>query len=204
MTIEVLVMCTRCGRPQPPRPQCVQCGTDLPSSPVPEAHRSQQESLPVEGPVEFDLGDGRRLVVTTESLQLFGAPRPPTNLASRPVPNVMGSSGPASVPLASVRRAALAQLRTWPAIVLAMVSLGVMILLPGWLPRSLGALGVAAAVWLFVRTRYFVVRFERSDGAPAILVLGGGTAGSRRGVNAHSLWLEISAELRRRGVRVEP
>lgn len=204
MTIEVLVMCGNCGRPQPPRGQCVQCGSDLPRSPVPGNASAQPPPAPtVDPPVEFDLGDGRKLVVSTDSLELKGAPRPQTTLASRPVANAMGTNGPARVPLSTVRRAKLEQLRAWPAVVLGVLSLGLMIAVSGWLSRTVGAVGLAAAIWLFVRTRYFVIRFDRNEGAPAVLVLGGGASGSRRGVTAQSLWLDLSAELRRRGVRID-
>lgn len=190
-------MCPSCGLPQPPRENCTQCGATLPESPRPVTETTPAPPL-VMVRQELDLGDGRKLVFTPEAIEIFGD----SPVVFPKVPNALGEGGPGRVPLNAVRRVTFATARAYYALLLCAVALIGGALVPSWPVRVVALAVLAFGAWLFFRARTYVVRFERTSGEPAVLVLGAGSPGSPRGVKAQSVWVDLSEELRRRGIEV--
>ena len=188
------------------------CGAPLPESPRPV---DESELPPPIGEgsgigaseASLDLGDGRRVVISDVAVEIRGERAPSGGrivaFPGAPLDNVMGQSAPDRLLLNRVRAARLEHRRMWPAIGLAGISGLLCVVLPWWPARIVALVALAAAVFAFVRTRFYVVRFEQTTGEPAWLVLGGGSFGSTRGVRAHAVWVDLAQELERRGVRVE-
>jgi hypothetical protein len=184
VTVEVLVMCSGCGRSQPPRARCVQCGALLPEAPVtptrapePTAARGDADR------VELEIGGGRRVVIGPDALEL------------------RGGAAPSRVTFASMHRVRLEERRPWvllPAVPVLLFAAG---FFTSWPARVGVLLLLGGTLWLFARQRRFVVHIERTDGAPALLDLGGGRA-PLEPAGVQRVFVEIADQLKRRGVNV--
>ncbi|MGA9526226.1 MAG: hypothetical protein WBV82_32500 [Myxococcaceae bacterium] len=130
-----------------------------------------------------DLGGGRKLIVDAESLKLESGPQSE------------------SVPLASIRRAALVQRRVW------FFAFGAVLgaLFAGFVSSSFAkaAVAVLAAwnVWMWIRMREFAIHVERKDGVSTILPLGQGGAEKKKATEAG--WEIVSGELSRQGIELQ-
>ena len=116
--------------------------------------------------MEVDLGGGRKIMLTGSALEL--------------------QSGPDSdsIPLDTIRRAALVQRRVW------MFAIGAVLgaLFAGFVASTVAKVLVAVVaafnLWMWLRMREFAVQLDRKDGSSTLLPLGqGGSAswGGRRG-----------------------
>lgn len=188
MTVEVLVMCSACGRPQPPRATCIHCGKALPDAPAAPAGAAR-EPEPISAAAEIDrveleIGGGRRVVIGPDALELRGL------------------DAPSRFAFASVHWVRLEERRLWvlvPAVLVLSFAVG---FVGSWALRSVLLVLLAVSAWLFARTRRFVVHIERSDGAPARLELGGGGRVALESAGARRAFVELADELKRRGVQV--
>ncbi len=132
--------------------------------------------------MELDLGGGRKLVLTSENLALQAGPQSDT------------------VPIASIRRAALVQRRVW------MFAIGAVLgaLFAGYVASTtakvLVAVMAAFNVWMYLRMREFALNVERKDGATTYLPLGQG--GAEKNKTTQAAWDVLSNELSRRGVEI--
>ncbi|MBX5482325.1 MAG: hypothetical protein IRZ16_10890 [Myxococcaceae bacterium] len=196
-------MCPACGRPQPERPVCAHCGAPMAGA--------RAAGSGVDRPVaategrEVDLGDGRRLRFEEDALVVVtrsGATGSPRVLG--PARNVIGRDAPARLELKTVQRARLRTVRLWPLLALVAVCAILAALSDTWAVRIVPTVLLVVGIWLFLRVRYFVVRFECREGQDAWLFLGAGASGSNRGVSAQSVWADLARELQRRGVEARP
>jgi hypothetical protein len=197
MPTEVLIMCPVCGRPQPVARVCVHCGAAMPDVPRPPGLPAAEDLVPdsARAPprdLELDLGEGRRLVVGLDLIELRGP-----------------GGAVEQVPLAEVRRVRLYRRRPWT---VALVS-GVVLLLaavgvPSWSLRAFLVALVPVTGWFLLRRETLSASIERVNGQARQVPLGGRiqshARGSGAGVTARSRWLELSEELRRRGVDAGP
>ena len=186
MTVEVLVMCSACGRSQPPRAACIYCGGVLPEAPVASP---REPEAPIAPPpdvdrVELEIGGGRRVVIGPDALEL------------------QGGAAPSRFAFTSLNRVRLEERRLWilvPALLALAFAVG---FVGSWPVRVVLLALLAASAWLFARRRRFVVHLEPNDGAPAQLELGGDRRAPLESAGARRAFVEIADELKRRGVNV--
>ncbi len=132
--------------------------------------------------ISTDLGGGRSLVLTAESLKLESGPHSE------------------SIPVASIRRAALVQRRVW------FFAFGAVLgaLFAGFVSSTFAraAVAVLAAwnVWMWIRMREFAIHIERKDGASTFLPLGQGGTEKRKATEA--AWESLSTQLSQRGIEL--
>jgi hypothetical protein len=184
VSIEVLVMCSGCGRPQSPRATCTQCGAVLPDAPAPAADPRAGGAVAGAEQVELELGGGRRMVIGPEALELEGM------------------DAPNRFAFASMHRVRLEERPLWalvPAVLVLSFAVG---FVRSWAVRLVLLVLLSASAWLFARRKRFVVHIERRDGAPARLELGGGHRTPLEGAQARRAFAELADELKRRGVQV--
>jgi hypothetical protein len=198
MVTEVLIMCQTCGRPQPPGPVCVQCGVELPAAiepragaapeasapppPAPEAPPAVEPAPAASPPGSLELGGGRSLFLDEDALELRGGP------------------APQRVPLSQIEAASFARQRVrlflWGALIGAIASSFVTSV------AARGAIAVLAAwqLFMYVRTRQYVLELRLRGGGTLQLPLGqGGPAVGERTLGVYDA---LAEPLARRGIEV--
>jgi hypothetical protein len=185
LTVEVLVMCSGCGRAQPPRTACIHCGAILPESPVASPRVPEAIHPPVEGDrVELEIGGGRRVVIGPDAMELQGVARP------------------SRFAFSSMHRVRLQERRQWALVPLLLLLAFLLGFIDSWPVRGVMLVLLSGSTWLFARWRRFVVRIERNDGQPALLELGGDRRAPLQSAGARRAFVEIGDQLKRRGVDV--
>ncbi|WP_224370833.1 hypothetical protein [Hyalangium versicolor] len=177
MPTEVLVMCTRCGRPQPARPgNCMACGEALPDAPLPGG--TEAPFLQLEGTW------GRSVIGVDRKLKYLLGP----------------SATPFVVELSNVRSAALVRSSPWwvLGLVLGAIVLGFVVPSLRWMAGTLAVLGVLA-VGLLQR---YSLRLLMIDGRKLRWVLGWSWLGSQRLGTVEHAWSSGAQALASRGVSV--
>jgi hypothetical protein len=178
--VEVLVMCSACGRPQPAGgPRCVACGAALPDAPLPGAPRATEPF------VAADLGGGRSLTGEGERLSYRAGP----------------SQAPQVVELGSLRGMELRTRAFREALVLAAFAvLGIMARAPA---LKAVAFGVAAlGVLLAVVCRSHVLVLETAEAGRLRWPLGLARRGSERDARLLAAWGTLAGVVSARGVPV--
>lgn len=178
MPTEVLVMCTRCGRPQAARKgPCVACGETLPDVPLPSAKAPEAPFLLMEGGGRTIAGMDRRLTYHADA-----------------------SSPPVIVELGALEGVALGRRHMLEALALVPLALALSWLFPHLWPAAavLSGLGLLAAVlW----RRYFLVLKAR-EGRLLRWPLGTVRLGSERARLIDGSWTSGARALASRGVVV--
>jgi hypothetical protein len=185
MPVQVLVMCSACGRPQfPTGPACVACGAALPEVPAPAPKSARDQLLSQYEPfLEADFGRGHVFLLSPKQLEWrVGGARRLT---------------------ADVDQVAAVQLRTRP-VWEALLPVGIVLAFSAW-PSNLGvrvALWALAALWSVAGLvqRRCALAVSMKDGRRASLAIGTGNPLTR---HAQSVWSTVGPELARTGIRVE-
>jgi hypothetical protein len=175
---EVLVMCTRCRRPQPARKgPCVACGEALPDAPLPAASAPQAPFLLMEGGGHAISGVDRRLTYRADA-----------------------SAAPVVVELGKLQSVALGRRLFVEALALVPIALVLALVAPSLRPVAavLSGLGLLGAVlW----RRYFLV-VKVADGERLRWPLGLVRLGSDRARLLDASWTAAARALASRGVAV--
>ncbi len=182
MPTEVLVMCTRCGRPQQAGAgRCVACGAELPEAPLPPtAGPSTSPFLAVE------FGGGR--VLTGEG----------NRLAFRPG----ASATPFLLELSTLRRLSLVRELRPEAIVLVAGALVALVLAPWEAVRVVLGLLVLVGVAFVVGWRRYRLLLESVSGVETRWALGTVRRGSSEDQRLRAAWALLAEAMRARGVEV--
>ncbi len=183
MPTEVLVMCTRCGRPQQAGAgRCAACGAELPEAPLPP-------SAPVTPEHPFfwaDLGDGR--VLTGEGNRLSFRPG--------------ASATPFLFELPGLKRLALVHRPRYEALAL---TVGALVALPfvslGVVRVVLGLVALAG-VALALSVRRYTLALESAGGVETRWELGSPWRGSLAERRVRSVWSALAIAMASRGVEV--
>jgi hypothetical protein len=133
-------------------------------------------------PSVMDLGGGRKLSISADSLELQGGPE-----STR-------------IPIAALKRISLVQRRVWffgVAAILGAVFAGIVASTPA---RVLVGAIAALQLWMWFRMREFAMQADLKSGSSEHLPLGRG--GGERAAQIQAVWSRASAELGRRGVEV--
>jgi hypothetical protein len=184
MPAEILIMCPRCGRPQRSQGnRCVHCLAAL--SPVAEQPTGSQNESANEPFLEADLGLGRRVLLSANSLE-FSSP---------------SGASPLSVELPMLESVTLVQRPVWESLYIgALASLAFAVRAP-WLVHALfGAVAVLALAACALQKRYGV-RLRTKDGRKATLFLGIGPRRSPVAQRIQSVWDSLAPALASLGVR---
>lgn len=179
MPTEVLVMCTRCGRPQAARKgPCMVCGEPLPDAPVAGEKPSEAPFLLIEGGGRTIAGIDRRLTYHADA-----------------------SSPPVVVELGSLQGVAFGRRLMLEALALVPIAITLALLFPFLRPLAavLSVLGLLGAVlW----RRYFLVLKPR-EGRLLQWPLGVVRLGSDRARLIDASWTSGAQALASRGVAVQ-
>ena len=183
MPAEVLVMCSRCGRPQPAGKRCVACGVELPEVVVAPGGANTTRNQ-AQTSFEAELGHGRRLSLSGRRLEWREKEHPRLTYQAHQLESVTLRARPVYEALAFL----LPMLMT--------------VVLGQWL-RVLGlGLGLAA-LWACFTQRRYSLRLRTKQGGTADLMLGVGRPGSPLGVRLLGVWQALAPELRALGIQAE-
>ncbi|PTL82380.1 zinc ribbon domain-containing protein [Vitiosangium sp. GDMCC 1.1324] len=181
MPAEVLVMCTRCGRPQRAGAGfCSACGAELPEAPLPPG-----ASTPAAPFLSAELAGGRVL----------------TGVGNRLSFRPGASATPFLLELPGLRRLTLVHRPHYEVLILSAVALGVLPFVPGPVRVLLGLLALVGVALALTERRYTLV-LESSGAVETRWDLGSVRRGSPMEQRVRAAWLTLSDVVRARGVQV--
>jgi hypothetical protein len=176
---EVLVMCTRCGRPQVARAgNCVVCGTPLPDAPRPVNPAPEQPFF------QLEWRGGRTLIGVDRRLTYRAA----------------ASTPPTAVELINLQGVALGRRLLWEILVLLPLAAVLPVLAPALWPVAVALAGMG--LLLLALVRQYVLVLKTQDGGFIRWPLAVTRLGSEQAQRVDEAWSAVSRALAERGVSV--
>ncbi len=184
MPTEVLVMCTRCGRPQRAGAgRCAACGAELPEAPLPPSAPATPHQHPF---FSADLGGGR--VITGEGNRLSFRPG--------------ASATPFLLELPGLKRLELVHRPRYEALALTLGALGALPFVSLGAGRVLLGLVALGGVALAFLLRRYTLALESAGGVETRWELGSPWRGSLAERRVRSTWSALAIAMASRGVDV--